>query len=284
MSGGPPACLRGAANERRRQQGREGVNVVRGEIDLHTVRRYLQALRTGVRRPVELTRRMAGYFCAYRSFRSQESRLRHVGAKTLPLWPVLWDSTELSGDFGKYCYQDSWAFRHVLSERPLELVDVGSSVYFVAFAAQIGHVLSIDIRELRAALPSITYRRGDITSLPFGDGTIAAISTLSVIEHVGLGRYGDPIDPAGMRKAADQLRRVLRPGGMLLVAFPVADENLVVFNAHRVCTPETATHLFSGLELVDEKYALDDRIVCRAEYDRLGRPYSYGCYRFTKPA
>ena len=32
----------------------------------------------------------------------------------------------------------------------------------------------------------------------------------------------------------------------------------------------------------DEKYVLRDKVIIREEYEKIGRPYSYGCYRFTK--
>ncbi len=106
--------------------------------------------------------------------------------------------------------------------RPSRLVDVASSTYFVAFAAQVAKVVSIDIRPLRASLPGIECRQGDATHMPFPDSSEDAVSTLPVIEHVGLGRYGDSLDLAGMEKAAAELARILRPQGMLLVVFPTA--------------------------------------------------------------
>lgn len=196
--------------------------------------------------------------------------------------PELWDKHDSSGDFGLYCYQDSWAFAHVIKAKPESLVDIASSAYFVAFASTITKVISVDIRALTTTLPTIEYRRGDITNLPFADNSVAAISTLSVIEHIGLGRYGDKLDIDGMGKAIKELIRVLKPGGMMLVAFPVGDANVICFNAHRICTPEKVFNFFSSLDLVDERYALSNKIISRDEYEDLKRPYSYGCYRFTK--
>jgi len=85
-----------------------------------------------------------------------------------------------------------------------------------------------------------------------------------------------------MQKAILELKRVIKKNGMLLVAFPVGVENIIHFNAHRICTPEQVYKMFEGFTLVDEKYALSDRIIEKKNFDKLGRPYSYGCYRFTK--
>jgi hypothetical protein len=196
--------------------------------------------------------------------------------------PQLSDNVAFYSPFGYYILQDNWAFSHVLRVKPVELVDVASSGYFVAFCTNVTSVISIDLRHFTSSLPNHKVRIGNVMALPFDDNTVAAISSLSVIEHIGLGRYGDALDPYGMEKAARELGRVLAPEGMLLVAFPIGKTNIISFNAHRICTPEEALKLFSGLDLIDEKYVIADKFYDRTNYDKLNRPYAYGCYRFTK--
>jgi hypothetical protein len=36
---------------------------------------------------------------------------------------------------------------------------------------------------------------------------------MHVVEHIGLGRYGDPIDPDGDLKAISELKRVVQKRG-----------------------------------------------------------------------
>ena len=199
-----------------------------------------------------------------------------------PDYPCLADNTNSSGEFGRYVYQDSWAFKHILSKKPKKLVDVASSTYFVAFAAQVTSIESVDIRLLHTSMKTIKPKIGAATSLPYKKNSVEALSSLSVIEHIGLGRYGDEVDYYGMQKAIDEIKRVLAFNGMILIAFPVGKKNKVIFNAHRVCTPEKVYTMFKGLKLIDEKYALSDKIISRKEYDKIERPYSYGCYYFTK--
>jgi hypothetical protein len=76
-----------------------------------------------------------------------------------------------------------------------------------------------------------------------------------VLEHIGLGRYGDPLDPDGHVKAAGELSRVLAHGGDLYVSVPVGRER-VCFNAHRVFSAATVKELFATLEL--QEFALVD--------------------------
>ena len=124
----------------------------------------------------------------------------------LPDYPCLGDNTNSSGEFGRYVYQDSWAFKHVLSKKPKKIVDIASSTYFVAFAAQVTSVESVDIRLLHTSLKTIKSKIGDATSLPYKNNSVEALSSLSVIEHIGLGRYGDKVDYNGMQKAINERR------------------------------------------------------------------------------
>jgi SAM-dependent methyltransferase len=78
---------------------------------------------------------------------------------------------------------------------------------------------------------------------------------LHVLEHIGLGRYGDPLDPQGSVLAARELARVLAPGGRLYVSVPTG-VGRTCFNAHRVFSPAALKGMFAGLVL--ESFALVD--------------------------
>lgn len=57
---------------------------------------------------------------------------------------------------------------------------------------------------------------------------------MHVIEHIGLGRYGDPLDYDGDMKALFELKRVIAKGGRLLLVLPVGTPARIEFNTHRV--------------------------------------------------
>jgi FkbM family methyltransferase len=121
--------------------------------------------------------------------------------------------------------------------------------------------------------------------MPFEDRSLESVSCLHVAEHIGLGRYGDPLDPFGTRKAATELQRVVAPGGQLLFALPVGRPR-VCFNAHRVHSPNDVAAMFPELDLV-EFSGVDDRANFRRHrsLDELeGAEYSCGMFRFVRPA
>jgi SAM-dependent methyltransferase len=97
---------------------------------------------------------------------------------------------------------------------------------------------------------------GSILSLPYEDNSVDSLSCLHVIEHIGLGRYGDPVDIHGSNKSAKELSRVLSKGGALYLGVPIGRER-VEFNAHRIFNPNSIVAMFSELELIEFK-AIDD--------------------------
>ena len=63
-----------------------------------------------------------------------------------------------------------------------------------------------------------------------------AIITFSSIEHSGLGRYGDPLDPNGDIKTMNNIFKNLTDDGLVIWGAPVGKDALA-WNAHRVYGP-----------------------------------------------
>jgi SAM-dependent methyltransferase len=154
---------------------------------------------------------------------------------------------------------------------------------FVNLLSAILPVTFVDYRPLSARMEGLTNCSGDIRSLPFPDESIKSLSCLHVAEHIGLGRYGDPLNPQGTRQACAELQRVLAPGGNLYFALPVGKAR-VCFNAHRIHTPETIMEYFIGLELVEFSGVQDDgRYVADVGLDEFNESlYSCGMFWFRK--
>jgi hypothetical protein len=60
-----------------------------------------------------------------------------------------------------------------------------------------------------------------------------AVLSISSIEHNGLGRYGDPIDPLGDISAMRSIKKMLVPGGLCYLAVPVG-RDVLMWNAQRI--------------------------------------------------
>jgi len=163
--------------------------------------------------------------------------------------PCLNDSVNNHDYCPVYLYHTGWAARVLMQSRPAEHVDIGSLLYFVGIASAIVPIRSYDFQPVYIPLPGVTTGHADLTKLPFKDGEINSLSCMHVMEHVGLGRYGDPLDVQGDLKAAEELKRVLAPGGQLLIVLPIMGKPKIEFNAHRVYSYNMIMDMFKGLEL-----------------------------------
>lgn len=225
-------------------------------------------------------------FLAYLRDRFRYKRL--PGAEDLRWrddFPQVGDRLPTSPYDSHYFFQDVWAARRVAEVAPSRHVDVGSRVDYVGFLTAITDVTFVDIRPLEADLDRLESVAGSVLQLPFEDRSIESMSCLHVAEHVGLGRYGDPLDPAGTRKAAVELQRVLRPDGQLLFSGPVG-ERRVAFNSYRVHTTDDVISMFPELEL-QEFSGVDDQGQFRRHrsLDELdGSRYACGMFRFVRPS
>lgn len=229
--------------------------------------------------------RILGAPGAYRRFARDLREFRRRGGRAAreDLHPRLHDWTPTSAYDTHYFFQDSWAAREVAALSPPSHVDVGSRVDYVAFLTAVTDVIFVDIRPLEVDLPRFSSITGSLLALPFEDQSLASLSCLHVAEHVGLGRYGDGIDPEGTDKAMAELQRVVAPGGQLLFSGPVGRPR-VCFNAHRVHDPVTVVERFGELRLeafagVDDAGRFHSQL--RPE-DLRGADYACGLYRFVR--
>lgn len=203
---------------------------------------------------------------------------------SLKIFPQIFDKDPSSHTFDKhYVYMDQWAFKKLLNLKPKEHVDVGSSIRFLSMATTITKVKFVDIRPIKADFENFECVQGNILQMPFADNSVESLSCLHVAEHIGLGRYGDPLDPQGTQKACQELLRVLKPGGRLYFALPIG-KTATYFNAHRVHIPKMILEYFNGLQLLDFA-AVDDqgRFINNARMEEFENAiYACGMFEFSK--
>jgi len=202
------------------------------------------------------------------------------------LYPCLGDWRETAGNVGgHYFYQDLWAAQKIHRARPSIHVDIGSRLDgFVAHLLCFMPVTVVDIRPLSATLEGLTFIQDDATTLTqFEDSSLESISSLHAVEHFGLGRYGDPINPDGPFQAMSSLARVLRPAGRLYFSVPIGCQRLE-FNAHRVFSPSTIVKAFSSLRLRSFSVVTDGgEYVTNTDPDSFADAWcACGLFEFTK--
>lgn len=194
------------------------------------------------------------------------------------LYPCLEDYAEEISVEPIYFYQDAWAFEKIVKQRPASHVDVGSHHKFATLLSKVVPVIMVDIRPLSLSLDTLEFRKGSILDLPFDDATVPSVSSLCVIEHIGLGRYGDTLDPYGSEKAIQELKRIVQPGGDLYLSLPLDDKDRICFNAHRTFKEDYLLGLFEPFHIEERRY-----ISGRNFGDHREPGFGTGCYHLTCP-
>lgn len=201
-------------------------------------------------------------------------------------YPCLNEKTASTGFDRHYIYHTAWAARVVKETQPKTHVDISSSLYFSGIVSAFCPVKFYDYRPANLNLTDFESGAADLRRLPFPNGSIDSLSCMHVVEHIGLGRYGDPLNPDGDLAAMLELQRVLAPGGNLLFVVPVGRPK-VMFNAHRIYAYDQIRKYFSGLEIHQFALIPDSADQGGLVYEGAkelvdGQTYGCGCFWFKK--
>lgn len=244
--------------------------------------------------PIGLPAKLMAKATAFVRYLTDFFRFREMAGRGSQRFQIrLWDCHPCLGDretstsFDRhYVFHTAWAARVVSEIMPSVHVDVSSSLHFCTILSAFVPVRFYDYRPADLRLDKLVSEAGDLLALPFADRSVESLSCMHVVEHVGLGRYGDPLDPNGDLKAIDELKRVLAPGGTLLFVVPVGRPRLM-FNAHRIYSYDQVLDFFGDFEL--EEFALipdepaQGGLVRGASREMVeGQRYGCGCFRFRK--
>lgn len=205
------------------------------------------------------------------------------------MWPIISSKYEYAGILGNYFLQDLWAAKLVIRSGIKSHFDIGSRLdYFIAhlLAADI-EVTMIDVREFPGEVENLHTIVDDATNLrQLQDNSVDSMSALCSLEHFGLGRYGDPIDPEACFKCFGNIQKKLKVGGRLYISLPIGRER-VEFNAHRVFYANTVVECFNALRLLEFSCAADGKIeynvdIHKYDEDNHNGEYRYGLFSFIK--
>ncbi len=185
-----------------------------------------------------------------------------------------------------YTYHPAWAARVVARTMPKKHIDIASTLKFCTLVSAFVPVEFYDYRPANLHLSGLESKFGDLHKLPFADSSVESLSCMHTIEHVGLGRYGDPIDYDGDIKAAKEISRVLAKNGTFIFVTPVGKPR-IEFNAHRIYSYQQVISLFPDLTLTEFSLVPDDfkevGIIENATPEIVASQiYACGCFVFTK--
>ncbi len=231
--------------------------------------------------------KIPGFIVDYRNFKNSATNAnRRFPLKKKDFFPCLLDKTVDTPFDPHYTYHPAWAARVVAKVMPKKHIDISSTLRFSTIVSAFIPVDFYDYRPANLRLKNLESRHGDLMFLPFADDSVESISCMHTIEHIGLGRYGDPIDYDADIRAIEQLKRVLAPGGTLIFVTPVGRPK-IEFNAHRIYAYEQIIQYFNDLKLSEFSLIPDNwqetGLIENADPALVkDQNYACGCFVFTK--
>lgn len=204
------------------------------------------------------------------------------------IYPIILDKYSEMGSVNNYFWQDLWAAKLIHKNHPQLHYDIGSRL-----DGFIAHILAmdipikvIDVRSFPVPIENMDTVVDDATELrQFEDDSVESLSALCSLEHFGLGRYGDKVDPEACFKVFEKIQDKLKVGGRLYISVPIGKEK-VQFNAHRIFYASTIVNAFSRMELKELSCCTESRIMKNIDINQFdnydGKQPIYGLFYFIK--
>ncbi|XOJ89843.1 DUF268 domain-containing protein [Methylophilaceae bacterium Uisw_097] len=166
------------------------------------------------------------------------------------LYPCFADRSKVTNFDAHYYYQEYWAVKYILKNNFNVHHDFASQINLSKIISLHKKTFFHDIRPLKGiSLNNLTIMKTDLMSFS-PKMKIDSASCLHVIEHIGLGRYGDKPDYFGDLKALDKLGKSINTNGFLYLSLPIGKQS-IYFDAHRVYDPQILVqHLSDKFSLV----------------------------------
>jgi hypothetical protein len=196
-------------------------------------------------------------------------------------FPILGEREAASGSIGAYALQDLLVAKWIREDGPMRHVDVGSRIDgFICHLAVFREVEVIDIRPAPGVIPGVVFHQLDVMGACPAEwkGALGSLSCLHTVEHFGLGRYGDALDPQGHEKGVARLKEMVAPGGRMYLSTPIGPQR-IEFNAHRIFAVSTVLGWFAEGWEIERLAVIDDEESIHLEPERtaaaVGR--NFGC-------
>ena len=173
-------------------------------------------------------------------------------------WIELANKDELGGNYGP---GETWHLKNglkvangVKNGRVLVIGSENPWVEAAVLSVGASEVVTLEYGKIVSEHPSIKTMTPDQFKKAYLAGTLGlfdAIVTFSSVEHSGLGRYGDALNPWGDVLEIARAHCVCKPNGSLVIAVMTNDGNdKLEFNAHRIYGKKRWPYLASNWQQV----------------------------------
>ena len=190
---------------------------------------------------------------------------KSLGGKINYFWPVYFEDKGFCSELSDYSILSFLVIRDIFLKKNLKHFDIGSSVemFILPLSATGIKVTLLDIRKTNFLDNfEVKNRVFDACKLDernlslFKKERIRSLSCIHAIEHFGLGRYGDQIDPKAQEKFIFNVSKILSKNAIFYLGIPIGN-NEIYFNSHRLMSLDFYINLVSRFFEVDSIFGID---------------------------
>lgn len=141
----------------------------------------------------------------------------------------------------------------MLPPPPCRVLDLGSasSRWPIQLASAGYEVTALDVRDLGYEHPGVEFVRASVFDFAPA-GSFRCVTAISVVEHFGLGHYGDEDRAGGDVEALRRVAGWLEPAGVLLLSVPYGEAGRTP--KHRIYDASGLARLCAAFNVVEERY------------------------------
>ncbi|KAG8701278.1 hypothetical protein FRC09_005459, partial [Ceratobasidium sp. 395] len=143
---------------------------------------------------------------------------------------------------------DRWASLAIRGQRGLVIGSETPWLEAMLLEYGVSHVSTLEFGSITTSHPQLSTFTPQEFTLAFLQGKIEPFDfavSYSSLEHDGLGRYGDTLNPIGDLQTMAKMLSAVRPGGFFFLGTPCCEDALY-WNAHRVYGPIRYSKMFAG--------------------------------------
>lgn len=159
--------------------------------------------------------------------------------------------------FDHYSVFSYWVFEYIYSmSGNRKILDVGGKKLLNAILSIDNEVTSIVLADCKDRISKVKYVIHDVSDcLSFPDDYFDIFLSPGTLHLVGLGRYGDKLDPNVLPRFIKDLNRVMKKKSDLFLLMPLG-KNHLLFNFHYIFDFHTLKDMFYGWTV--EEYFVDE--------------------------
>lgn len=175
------------------------------------------------------------------------------------MWPLLYDYDTCGSYISNlYFWFEEWCSKRIYKKKPCKHYDIGGRIDgFISRLNTFGQAVTlIDVRKNDYNLENVDFVCANAVNLSgIDDESVESLSIMWTLDVMGLGKYGDPVDPDAWYKCLKSIERVMQVNGDLYIVVPVGKE-MLEFNNRRVFMPQTIIKTLNCMEL--KEFAIVD--------------------------